>query len=372
MKLDNNQRAFFELLRAGLWEKEARLSQYKDIDYSEIFNIAEEQSVVGLITAGLEHVSDVKVPQEILLQYIGTTLQIEQQNQSMNEFISWLIQMLRNKDVYTLLVKGQGIAQCYERPLWRASGDIDLFLGNDDYDKAKDVLIPLAQNSEIEYKRKKHLALSINNWEVELHGTLRCMFWKKWDGVIDEIQRDTFQSGNVRVWTNNKTDVYIPCANNDVFLVFTHILQHFYKGGIGLRQICDWCRLLWNYKDSLNHRLLESRVKKAGLMSEWKAFGALAVEYLGMPIENMPFYSNKKKWQQKAGKILTIVMETGNFGHNRDLAYCNKQSFIVRKFISFYMHTSDNLRHVSIFPIDSLKVWYGMIKYGISVTIKGN
>ena len=107
-----NQLVFFELLRAGLWKKEARLSQYKDIDYSAIMKLAEEQFVVGLITAGLEYVSDVKVPKEVLLQFIGSTLQIEQQNKAMNEFVAWIIDLLRKQDVYSLLVKGQGIAQC--------------------------------------------------------------------------------------------------------------------------------------------------------------------------------------------------------------------------------------------------------------------
>ena len=52
MVLSQNQQAFFELLRAGLWEKEAQLSQYKDIDYSAIMKMAEEQSLLGIITAG--------------------------------------------------------------------------------------------------------------------------------------------------------------------------------------------------------------------------------------------------------------------------------------------------------------------------------
>ena len=58
MRSDKNQEAFFELLRAGLWEKEARLSQFDDIDYSSVLLLAEEQAVVGLVTAGLEQVVD--------------------------------------------------------------------------------------------------------------------------------------------------------------------------------------------------------------------------------------------------------------------------------------------------------------------------
>ena len=62
MQLTTNQQAFLALVRAGLWEKEARLSQYGDIDFNEILRLAEEQSVVGLVAAGIEHVVDLKIP----------------------------------------------------------------------------------------------------------------------------------------------------------------------------------------------------------------------------------------------------------------------------------------------------------------------
>lgn len=137
--LDNNTKAFLELVRAGLWEKEARLSQFGKVDYEDIMRLAEEQSVVGLVTAGIEASTNCtdstnnNIPKEWNLQFIGCTLQIEQQNQAMNVFLAGLIEMLRRKDIYTILVKGQGIAQCYEKPLWRTSGDIDLLLSDDSY-----------------------------------------------------------------------------------------------------------------------------------------------------------------------------------------------------------------------------------------------
>lgn len=106
--MDKNQQAFYELLRAGLWEKEARLLQYNIIDYSVIMRMAEEQSVLGLVTAGLEHVSEVTISKDAILQFVGSTLQIEQRNKSMNEFVAQLIEKLRNVDVYALLVKGKG------------------------------------------------------------------------------------------------------------------------------------------------------------------------------------------------------------------------------------------------------------------------
>ena len=141
---NNNQQAFLELVRAGLWEKEVRLLPYGDIDYAEVMRLAQEQAVVGLVAAGLEHVTDVKVPQVWALQFAGQTIQLEQRNKAMNQFIANLVAKMREADIYTLLVKGQGIAQCYERPQWRTSGDVDLFLSADNFEKAKSLLLPLS------------------------------------------------------------------------------------------------------------------------------------------------------------------------------------------------------------------------------------
>ena len=110
-ELNRNKEAFYELLRAGLWGREARLASYEGIDYSAVMKIAEEQSVSGVITAGLEQVKDVKIPEEWKLQFIGSTLQTERRNREMNVFIAGLITRMRKAGIYTLLVKGQGIAQ---------------------------------------------------------------------------------------------------------------------------------------------------------------------------------------------------------------------------------------------------------------------
>ena len=73
MKTNTNTKAFFELVRAGLWEKEVRLSNYENIDFAEVYPLAEEQSVIGMVAAGIDHVVDVKVPQAWALQFAGQT-----------------------------------------------------------------------------------------------------------------------------------------------------------------------------------------------------------------------------------------------------------------------------------------------------------
>lgn len=362
---NSNTRAFFALVKAGLWEKEDRLSQYGQIDFDEVFRLAEEQSVVGLVTAGIEHVVDVKVPQEIILQFVGTALQLEQQNLAMNEYVAQLIEQLRKEDIYAILVKGQGIAQCYERPNWRTCGDVDLLLDDDNYEKAKNVLIPLASSIDEEPGKRKHLALTIDNWVVELHGTLRTRLWERLERTMDDVQGDIFYNGHVRSWMNGRTQVFLPRADEDVVFVFAHILQHFFIEGIGLRQICDWCRLLYTYRDEIDRKLLEQRLRSGRMIGKWKVFATFAVEYLGMPTDAMPFYSNSWCLKRKAMRVMTLVMDTGNFGQGKDNSYKEKYSKGIRYCISFGKYTKDGFRRFCLFPPEALLMWWKLMLQGL-------
>lgn len=319
MNLDNNCQTFLALVKAGLWEKDVELRQYETTDYDEILHLAEEQNVIGLVTAGIEHIQDVKVPQQYTLQFVGQSLQIEQQNLAMNSFISGLIEKMRKADIYTLLVKGQGIAQCYEKPLWRSSGDVDLLLSDSNYEEAKGVLLPLASDHKPDERYSKHLGMNIDQWYVEIHGTLRTGLSSRIDREVDAVQKDVFYGGNVRSWQNGKTTVFLPSPDNDVFFVFTHFIKHFYKEGMSLRQTCDWCRLLYTYKDSLNYGLLKSRIRKAGLVSEWKAFAVLAIEYLGMPAEVMPLFDVRcKRDDLRAKKLIELILGENSVSKAKD------------------------------------------------------
>ena len=351
--MTKNTEAFLALVRAGLWETDVQLSQFYDIDYSLVLLLAEEQSIVGLVAAGVEHIADVKVPKEDVLQFVGQSLQIEQRNAAIDEMILELIKKLREANVYVLLVKGQGIAQCYERPLWRTAGDIDFLLSEENYKKAKDYLILIADEVAEENQSTKHQALVINGIDVELHGKMPFGISKRVDKGIDEVIRDCFYGGNVKSWQNRKITVFMPSQDNHVILVFTHFLHHFFIEGVGLRQICDWCRLLWKYHSELDLDLLEHRIRRMGLMTEWKTFGSLAVDTLGMPKEAMPFYDSR--FTVKGGKVLKRVLKCGNFGHNNDLSYRAKYKGLKYKMVAMWRRFWDFASLVPVFPVDAPK-----------------
>lgn len=383
--MDNSKRAFFELVKAGLFPVHGEWgmvhdSLFKDVDWEKVFQLAQEQSVLGLLFQGIEVLKakgiDLSVPKVLLLQWIGEVLVIEQRNKEMNAFIAELIDKLRKSDIYVLLVKGQGVAQCYENPFWRSSGDVDLLFSADNYEKAKTVLMPIASEVETEYEGISHLGMTIDEWVVELHGSLRVGLPQRINRVLDDIQEDTFYRGNVRSWLNGQTQIFMLGKENDIVYVFVHFINHFYKEGVGLRQICDWCRLLYTYRDSLNYELLKSRIKRVGLMSEWKAFGALAIEYLGFPKDSMPLLDVRSKkedvrWRKKADRIMEFILKSGNMGHNRDMSHFSKYPYLIRKCVSMSRRISDLINHARIFPLDSLRFFPRIMFNGVRSAMRG-
>lgn len=378
--MNNTERVFLELVRAGLWEEacanlDANVNLDEHADWDALLLLAREQSVVGLLAAGLEHVKDVQVPHGWAFQVVRKALSLEQKNRNKNVFVNELTGELEGEGIRAVMVKGQGLAQCYKRPLWRASGDIDLYLDEDDFQKAKAFFRPRVNKFDPDDDYARHINMTYKGWVVEIHANQHSRLSARTDRVLDEVHRDIFYKSGVRIWDNGGKAVTLPSADNDAILVFTHFLHHFYNGGIGLRQICDWCRLLYTYRESLNYGLLESRIRQMGLLTEWKVFGALATEYLGYPKDSMPLLNGNANvnanLKKKAGRIMEFIMEVGNFGHNRDTSYYGKYPFVVRKAISFGVRMKDVLRHARIFPADSLRFMLNMMRHSFRAVSHG-
>ncbi len=370
MKRDSTTEVFFALLRSGLWEQEVSLAPYEPVNLDAVYQLAEEQSVIGLVAAAFDHI-DRKVETLKVRPFLVWVIAQEQRNKAMNDFVNWLIARLREEAVEAVIVKGQGLAHCYARPKWRACGDIDLFLTPENYEKARVVLLPISSSSGKEIIYEKHLDMLIGGFAVEIHGTMNTSVSDRIDITQSAIQERMFREKRFRTWQNGGVDVLLPEPDDDVIFVFVHIVKHFYKGGIGMRQICDWCRLLWTYKDTFDRELLLVRLKRMDIMDEWKGLAALAVDYLGIPSDAMPFYDASAKWSSKARKILRIVLQKGNFGHKEDRSYYQKRSYIAIKVISLWRWIKDYFKLFAIFPQNSWRSFWKIVKGGIVVAAKG-
>ena len=133
------ENAFFSLLRAGLWTNytpDCSLFN-SDTNWEILFDIANRQAVLGVVWDGIAKLPiDLQPPRKIKYNWYSFVLKIEQTNQQINEAVVELMELYRKHGLNPILLKGAGVASLYPNPLHRGCGDIDIFIGRDDCEKA--------------------------------------------------------------------------------------------------------------------------------------------------------------------------------------------------------------------------------------------
>lgn len=378
---DVNVRAFLALTAAGLLGSSRfwKGLQREEVDWEAVYQIAQEQKLVGLMASAFDGCEDNGLGFEIQdvfdrqqsKAFAKKVYSIEQFNLKMNKFISLVIGKLESEGLHPVLLKGQGIAQAYRFSLRRNCGDVDLLIAAGEFEAARKILVPRAARVIGDNSKDPHVAMFLSRFILELHGSLHVFLTKRQDAMLDDMMERMFSDGDFRVWDNDGTAVNLPSVNVDAVYVFCHILQHLFREGVGLRQVCDLCRLLYFYRDEIDRDLLQSRILEMKLQTEWKAFATLMVDWLGMPVECIPMYDASKKYSRKARRIVSYMLSSGNMGKNRDVSYKKKYPYLIKKLISMRLIFGRAVRLGRIFPRSVLKVSVKGLTAGVGDLAEG-
>lgn len=296
-------RDFFILLRAGLWQRiEGKLSSSPDWSY--IYRLACEQTVQGIVADGIslyKAVHHCNIPQDVDDKFLSAVAQIVRRNYIIDQKQQEINRLFSDSNINYFVVKGQMIGRCYPKPMLRCSGDIDYLMPRNNISTAQNILIPLASSMEPYEEYQQHQGFILGNIEVEIHGALHPHLGNGIDKVLDSLQEKLF-AGTVSYDTFNC--VYI----------FLHCLQHFHWSGLGLRQITDWALLLATSQD-IDYRCVADAISQMGIQQEWDTFYSFCNGWLGLQITR-DLQHTCSDCTAAASQIWQEAKEGGNMGHN--------------------------------------------------------
>lgn len=353
----NKNETFLQLLKAGLWGTSLDVSKFSaEIDWDGVYQLAQEQTVMGFVTEGISQLPREKQGRrQLMLQFYKQTAEIEDENRKMNEFVPYLISQMERMGVQAVLLKGQGVAANYMNPLRRAVGDIDLLItGDGQYERAKKLMEKIATLDEEDVKRK-HVAFLYKGMVVELHGNFRFLINKKCKKHLDAWKRIRLTGDSRAINNDYVKGLVVPSIQFDVVFIFAHMLGHLMgSGGVGLRQVSDWMMFVNKYYDEIDLKALEEDLLLLGLWDYWRIFGAMAVSELGFPSERMPYYDSQLK--NKGRKILKLILYTGNFGTRQKVKQLDENAnVILKKMVTLLGQLPVYVNNFIVFPKDT--VW---------------
>lgn len=361
---------FFALLRSGLWnEVPERAPFVGGTDWEALHHLAFRQTVVPLVTDGLNRLPKELLPAEPerLDPFLGDLMATSNRNRVLDAFIPKLFDALAGIPV--VLVKGQALAQDYPDPERRQPGDIDLLLLPSSYEAAKDILLPKATKVLEEERVVWHQGMRFRSIEVEVHGCISTLMSRKLDRKLAALLEEQFDGRPFPAVSIGGAEIPVPDADFNAVYIFVHFLQHYWSGGVGLRQLVDWMTFVTVHKRDIHPVVLEVRLKDLGLLRLWKVFTGFAQEYLGCPVEKLPLAAAPDP--RKNARIWRYIRRCGNFGKNVDRSR-GEESYLVRKVHSLWrLVVADRLRHFRVFPQESVRFFLGAFGYGLQRLAKG-
>ena len=368
---ETTERQFFALLRSGLWNEVPERGPFAvPVDWEALYRLSFEQTVVPLVTDGINRLPADCLPgsePERLDPFLGDLMATAKRNRVLDTFIPKLFRALDGIPV--VLIKGQSLAQDYPEPERRQPGDIDLLLVPASYEAAKAVLLPKATKVEEEVPEIYHQGMHYRSVEVEIHGSISTLMSRKLDRKLAALLEEQFDGRAFPKVSIGGADIPVPEAGFNALYIFVHFLQHYWSGGVGLRQFIDWMTFVSVHKREIHPVILEQRLEDLGLLAVWKVFTGFAQEYLGCPAEKLPLAAAPDP--AKNARIWKYVRWCGNFGKKQDRTR-KKESFLVRKVHSFWrLVVADRLRHFTVFPKESVRFFLGAFGYGLQRLAKG-
>lgn len=365
--MKRTERQFLELLQSGLWQRKAAADKFRVLtDWNEIFRLSKEQTVLAVVYDGI-----VTLPKELrpsrafLMNWYAQVSYIEDLNKAQNVTLLKIYDLYRAQGFTPVLLKGQGLAACYPNPLHRNCGDIDWLVGEQDYLRVNDWVkqAGIAKNSQ---ESNNHLEFTFEEQVIENHVECIKLYRKSDQQYLRKLTKAWFPSGYETCRIQDRDIAVLPTAFNAVFLLL-HIAKHLMEEGVGLRQVCDWCRFLHTYRDQIDKEKLALYIRGFHLEAFWNIWGRLAILYVGYPEQGMPCIQSG--FEKQTRLMLKHIFVSGNFGQynkiwqNRPIAYWRGKYFAFRK----------ELRRLvllyRIFPSDTWSFFVFFIKRGIRQVI---
>ena len=355
------QQQFLELLRSGLWGKPADASIFQgEIDWKTILRLAKEQTVQVLVANGIETLpKELWPPKVVIFKLMEVRTKTAKMHLLLNSVLAKITAALNAEGIPSVLLKGQGLAQNYLIPESRICGDIDLYVGEENIDKAYDIIAALSNEPQEPEEgltgKEMHRNLKVDGVVIELHRRALVTYSSRLTRLVRKWTKNNLDAKSYNCELPsvdlNQVQVKVPAADfNSIFILY-HAAHHMRVGGIGLRQICDWVMYLAKHYTEINTKELKGTLRRFNILPVWKEFGRFAVNILGLDPQYLPLAPCKLGSTKGTEFIMTDILATGNFGHYRQLSSIPTTThFIKRKLTNVTISTRRFISMAKFFP----------------------
>ena len=217
---------------------------------------------------------------------------------------------LTEAGIEPVLMKGAGLAALYPEPQMRQWGDIDVFVGKEQYHPACAAMrsaFPKALKFDEELDHYKHYNLIADGVSIEVHRVTMALTHPIDKRRYAEMEEYGRANSERLVLNGLEVAVFEPTFN--ALFVFMHSWEHMMTNGASLRQLCDVSLLLHHYAGRIDRKRLGRWLRALHLTEVWQLYMTICVQQLGLQVTEAPFYSTDERIVTNADQLLKALLE---------------------------------------------------------------
>lgn len=358
------QELFIELIQVSIGCREHFSSAPSNEEWHALFEMVQKQALTGLCKVSLDKLPECQwPPYDVVLKWYAASRQIEIRNYEVNLAVSKVTLWFNRNGFVSCILKGQGNALLYPKSGMRTAGDIDIWV-----EGGCRRVIKFARRCGISGKACYHHIdwRPYNDISMEVHYRPTFMLnpfynyrLQKWFEKYADLQFN-----NVVSLPQGEGQIAVPTFRFNVIYQLSHIANHFFQEGIGLRQFADYYFLLLRNKDAVDVRFkedLEDELKYLGLHD----FARAVMWVLGRVFLMDRVYMIVPPDEKRGSFLLDEIIEGGNFGQYDNRIFCGVQVNSVRHNIARIYR---DVRLLRFFPSECLcepvfRFWHFLWRY---------
>ena len=318
------------------------------IVWHDLLEFAKRQSLLAVFFHGMERLGKHanKPTDEDVMEWYMYVKEIHERNKFVYERSAWVVKNFATEGFRSCILKGQGNALLYPDIMMRMSGDIDVWVDG----TPRQVIAYIRKLSPKDKACYHHIEFSrVKTVSVEVH--YRPSFMNNL--VANARLQRFFKDEADRQFRNHVSlpdgmgEICVPTPAFNRIYQMSHISNHFFHEGIGLRQLVDYYLVLMQGFTADEKRHDEMLLRKCGMLKMARAVMYVLHEVLDLDEQHMIVSPDRKRGK----KLLDEILAGGNFGKYDERIGNNTNAGSVQKNIQRLYR---DLRMALLFPSESL------------------
>lgn len=244
-----------ELLRSSIFDKSPIIPENEKIDWDALMNLASEQCLLVWVWDGINKLPKELRPSRVQAISWGLSAQeIIQDYDHKKQVLSQIINICSQNNIRVLLLKGIALSLLYPKPQYRASGDIDIFLLDNQYEKGNILLC------KDEYSfGGKHSFFPFNGIMIENHMSIIDTYTRR------QVKIEKFLETGLKDAVLTHDGYWVQAPFFHLMHLLVHTLSHidYYSlYPLPIRNVLDFGMFLKEYSKVIDTNELEKTLKR--------------------------------------------------------------------------------------------------------------